>query len=542
MNPRITLIPALLASCLLVAGCFGTDKLPEETTTSIAPEGGTATSPDGKLVLRFPAGALTAPVEVTIGANDEVAVTGQISRLYILGPDATQFAAGVTITLDVSGVTPTGQLHLANVDGASPELVEGSAYDPATQTISGQLRHFSNYVGIDLWAPCANAACGDTCSNCSPADPNCIETQEIKVCNANGACVSDTGAISCGGGGGGTYDPCANKACGDACTQCDPTDAGCLETAVLKYCDVNGGCGMAFPSCANPGDPCNGLTCGDPCDYCGADVGITCADPATDPIFLGYCNTNGSCSLAFPLCGGPPASECGSDADCASDQYCQVNTYCPDCTTAGCVCETYGTCEPDLFNPCDDASACGDVCAPCETGDPTCTITAVMYYCDDAGACTSSVPVCGGPGVYEPCANKVCGDLCTLCAPNDPDCFETEVIKTCDDVGFCSAGPSSCGSSCGGIVGDVCPPGQVCIDDPTDTCDQATGGADCIGQCVDDCTTDPNGCGGSFCGGFAGILCPAGQMCIDDPTDSCDPTLGGADCGGICVPDDGLSP
>lgn len=41
----------------------------------------------------------------------------------------------------------------------------------------------------------------------------------------------------------------------------------------------------------------------------------------------------------------------------------------------------------------------------------------------------------------------------------------------------------------------------------------------------------------AFCGGFAGILCPAGQRCIDDPKDDCDPARGGADCGGICVPD-----
>ena len=37
------------------------------------------------------------------------------------------------------------------------------------------------------------------------------------------------------------------------------------------------------------------------------------------------------------------------------------------------------------------------------------------------------------------------------------------------------------------------------------------------------------------CGGFAGLQCPGGAECVDDPTDSCDPMNGGADCGGICV-------
>lgn len=42
---------------------------------------------------------------------------------------------------------------------------------------------------------------------------------------------------------------------------------------------------------------------------------------------------------------------------------------------------------------------------------------------------------------------------------------------------------------------------------------------------------------GQFCGGFAGIACPTGYTCVDDPRDTCDPTNGGADCGGICVAD-----
>jgi hypothetical protein len=37
------------------------------------------------------------------------------------------------------------------------------------------------------------------------------------------------------------------------------------------------------------------------------------------------------------------------------------------------------------------------------------------------------------------------------------------------------------------------------------------------------------------CGGFAGTPCADGQTCIDDPSDSCDPDNGGADCIGMCV-------
>jgi hypothetical protein len=37
-----------------------------------------------------------------------------------------------------------------------------------------------------------------------------------------------------------------------------------------------------------------------------------------------------------------------------------------------------------------------------------------------------------------------------------------------------------------------------------------------------------------FCGGIAGFPCPGAGDCVDDPGDDCDPTRGGADCGGIC--------
>ncbi|WP_395804987.1 hypothetical protein [Archangium minus] len=40
--------------------------------------------------------------------------------------------------------------------------------------------------------------------------------------------------------------------------------------------------------------------------------------------------------------------------------------------------------------------------------------------------------------------------------------------------------------------------------------------------------------GGSFCGGIAGVPCPEGFACVDDPSDDCDPNNSGADCGGIC--------
>lgn len=68
------------------------------------------------------------------------------------------------------------------------------------------------------------------------------------------------------------------------------------------------------------------------------------------------------------------------------------------------------------------------------------------------------------------------------------------------------------------------------------------------GNCYAYCRVgDPNCCApgtcseksaeGKFCGGIAGFPCPDGYQCVDNPNDSCDPNLGGADCGGMCTKD-----
>jgi hypothetical protein len=44
------------------------------------------------------------------------------------------------------------------------------------------------------------------------------------------------------------------------------------------------------------------------------------------------------------------------------------------------------------------------------------------------------------------------------------------------------------------------------------------------------------------CGGFAGFPCDDGWVCIDDPRDACDPDKGGADCIGVCRPEQSQNP
>ena len=191
---------------------------------------------------------------------------------------------------------------------------------------------------------------------------------------------------------------------------------------------------------------------------------------------------------------------------------------------------------------------CGGVCAAKCTGD-VCMNNAEC----GSGSCTGNA--CAAPagkacGVGTPVATCADGEACEL----DKDCKSgfcdgakcaTPAAESHSD-GKKNSGET--GVDCGGSVKATapCPDGQGCIDSADCKATEECGVRACLMYCA---FNDPFCCGPStckpktpppppakFCGGIAGIACAANEDCVDDPTDSCDPKHGGADCAGICQP------
>jgi hypothetical protein len=379
------------------------------------------------------------------------------------------------------------------------------------------------------------------------------------ACPAGLVCVDDPTA-ACSG------DP----ALGDCPGVCRPpaeaqctSDADCPQLKVLcslcadgtmscplSHCD-NGQCTVDFKPCPEPA-------------ACGGIAGLSCApgfqcvdDPTDDCVpEKGGADCPGLCKPANP-------GECKTDADCVAPALCNIcadgtascaralcdNGLCqvdfPTCSTpvvCGDGCKTDEICVADPNETCDPTTGkCPGICVangkprPCESGVGNACPPGYTCVDDRSDDCNPDLSGADCPGVCEPAAPPQCNTdadcvqilvPCPLCPDGTSACPRSEcqngacavVMDACTGAGFC-----------GGIAGFPCPPGSTCVDDPKDDCDPTQGGADCGGICVRE--EKP-----LSCGGFSGKTCPDGYTCVDDASDDCDPTHGGADCPGICQP------
>jgi hypothetical protein len=237
-----------------------------------------------------------------------------------------------------------------------------------------------------------------------------------------------------------------------------------------------------------------------PCDQCAAGDRPSCADGQAAGCFK---RTDGTCGWGPQCAPAPGQSDAGTTPPPPdAGQTCEPQV----CTAIFCQ---YGTKK--------DARGCTTCeCNP-PPSDPMCpAIACPTIYCpygSTSGKDDKGCPTCGGCNPPPAgCAAVQCpvGQRCEL--------RQVTCVKApCDPVPMCvpDTGTNPCAAA-------LCPPGTVCQAKPV-VC--VTAPCPPVAECVPQV----------HCGGFAARPCPGSGACVDDPTDSCDPAKGGADCGGMCV-------
>ncbi len=191
---RLVLPRTLALVAVLLPACSKDVLLLERTVTPIPIGGGTARSADGAAALTFPAGALSAPTDITIVTDRASRAASLRSFRYELGPDGATFSAPVTLVITADRADE--ELAIANLDGPQPVIVEGSTWDPATREVRAPLTHFSSYGAVVVYSPCGGLSCGDPCTLCDPTVTGCVEpAPTAKACNRSRLCVEASAAL-----------------------------------------------------------------------------------------------------------------------------------------------------------------------------------------------------------------------------------------------------------------------------------------------------------------------------------------------------------
>jgi hypothetical protein len=280
-------VVVVLAVISALGACSSGGKAPATMPTAskiIGAQGGTLQATDGHATVTIPAGALAAPVTLTL-APAPSAPTGTVGAAWSFGPDGTTFTEPVKLELDVdmsampAGVDPSWLTVARLENGQWNPLV--ASFVPAGSTKAVALtRHFSVYAVVYK---------------------RCVHDQE---CAAPAQCWNQQTCVV----------PCRDA------TEC-PSPMACLSgRCALQQCNGDADC-VAPRRCAGFSDGVG--FCMDPCadaTTCGGDEG--CAAPPQ----------GGANVCQFNACGS-----CGAGHVCSGDICWPENAGCK-CGTPGCLC------------------------------------------------------------------------------------------------------------------------------------------------------------------------------------------------------------
>ena len=186
------------------------------------------------------------------------------------------------------------------------------------------------------------------------------------------------------------YNPCANKGCGEECTLCDPADPDCVETGESKFCNTDGVCEETIPNCE---PDCIDLSVSE-CEAAGCELFMAFPYDEAEECHLdeempAFC-------MAEPeiVCGWQGYPVILTEPD-GTTWYVDWSCFTiPDGWSMVEVPDGTPECgEESEYDPCEDKS-CGEECTLCDPADPDCVETGESKFCNMDGVCEATIPDC----------------------------------------------------------------------------------------------------------------------------------------------------
>ncbi len=596
----------VLAAALVAGACHDTSSqsakpqpMPVGTpvaapiTGSIGPDGGTLATPDGKLIIQVPAGALPSVTQLSIQPVTNTAPHG-FGTAYQLEPSGTTFRKLVTLTFSTKDVgAPIENVGVAYQDATgywAPVL--SALRNRQAQLITVLAPHFSGWAlvpsnpqldlagsfqitsTLDLpFTAVGNASVGYAgedaneryylLSGSTTLQPGVTE---------NGAVCSPPAPDASGV----TPNPAAvytfptNLVEGFKSAS-DPTTYTKLWWGTSAHWNLACGANppylleMAFDTVGINHLSCaRGYTAGTTPtltqDQLAGDYTIDCSNAGGGTLRgqWSWLRCGGTCTSDNP-CATQTAYDCtASPPVCAVTQTAAPGTPCTTSTISQGVCNTAGTCTACAAKTdCTATAQATDPCVAtaqidCSTGQEQCLATSYKAAGTTCTTSTGGAGTCSPAGTNTPstCVACVQGSDCTSTLTTNDPCIASATVQcgtgvpTCTVQSYKPAG-TTCTTSTGGP--GTCSPSSsttasTCVScDPTATC---TSTNDCAATTITDCSTGVPGCtvltyktAGSPCGLVNGTYT---GVCSATTPSTCNTCTQGADCssqvsGNSCV-------